>query len=378
MTEERTSANALSAARRIVVKVGSSLLVNDDLSLNTQWLASVADDVAALRGRGAEIVIVTSGAVALGRKQLGLKGTLRLDQSQAASAAGQTLLINGWGAAFGGYELSVAQILLTLADTENRRRYVNARATIGALLDLGVIPVVNENDTVATNEIRYGDNDRLAAHAAQLAAADALLILSDIDGLYSGNPQSDDRARHIPVVESITADIEAMAEGPNKTASVGSGGMVTKIAAARIAGASGCATIIAPGRGERPIKALMDGGRSTLFLPAADKEAARKTWIRNLQKPAGSLGVDAGAVAALEKGASLLPAGVKSVDGVFERGDVIEVVGPDDAVLGRGLSAYDVQDMRLIAGKRSDAVREILGVRRRAAAIDRDNLVLNK
>ncbi|MEM6413429.1 MAG: glutamate 5-kinase [Pseudomonadota bacterium] len=372
------AADAIQSARRVVVKIGSSLIVDNDLSLDENWLGAVISDLNELRDRGVETIVVTSGAIALGRRQLGLRGPLRLDQSQAASAAGQTLLINGWQRAFDAHGIKVAQLLLTLADTEHRRRYLNARATISALLELGVVPIINENDTVATNEIRYGDNDRLAAHTSQLADADVLLILSDVDGLYTANPQTSDDAKHIPVVEAITPQIEAMASGPNTEASIGKGGMVTKISAARIAGASGCATIIAPGKIDRPVTSICDGGRATLFLPSADREAARKTWIRNLQKPSGVLTIDHGAAAALQQGASLLPAGIKNVSGEFERGDVLDVESQTGAMIARGLAAYDAPDMKLIAGKRSDAVFEILGVRQRAAAIDRDNLVLNK
>ena len=370
----------------VVVKVGSALLIDpasdDDIPVRKEWLAALARDLAGLRKAGKRVVVATSGAIAIGRSRLGLPaGPLRLDESQAASAAGQAALINAWGDAFAPHGLVAAQVLLTLDDTEDRRRYLNARQTLTTLLELGAVPVINENDTVATAEIRYGDNDRLAAHAAQLVGADCLIILSDIDGLYTADPSTDSAARHIPLVKEVTPDIEAMAGAP-RPGSPGSGGMATKLAAARIAGAQGCASIIAHGRDNQPIGALLSGARATVFLTATSPASARKVWIANRLKPAGEIHIDAGALAALRKGASLLPAGVTRCTGDFRRGDAVLLVGPDGRAAAQGLVGIDAADLARIAGKRSHEIAtespddlQAFGARR-ALVIDRNNLVL--
>ena len=372
----RTPAAALQSAKRLVIKAGSAIICGSDGSANTKWLETVAADIAVLRDNGAEVVVVTSGAVALGRERLGLKGTLRLEEKQAASAAGQIQLAELWQSAFAAHRIPVAQVLLTLHDTEERRRYLNARATMRTLLDLGSMPLVNENDTVATAEIRYGDNDRLAAHAAQICGADLLIILSDIDGLYSADPRKSADAHHIGTVEKITPDIVRSAEGPNTAMGVGSGGMATKVAAAQIAGANGCATIIAAGAVDHPLQAIAKGARATLFCPSDNKDSARRQWIAGRLKPEGSVTVDAGAAAALKKGASLLPAGIVSLAGDFRRGDAVSILDEEGIVIGQGLSTFDINDVERIKGLSSDAVERALGYQRRPAVIERNDLVL--
>ncbi len=370
------AARAAKAAKRLVIKAGSAILCGDGGAVRAEWLASLATDIAALRASGVEIAIVSSGAIALGRKALGLTGALRLDEKQAASAAGQAALAQAWQAAFTPHGLTIGQVLLTLDDTEGRRRYLNARATMRTLIDLGALPLVNENDTIATSEIRYGDNDRLGAHTAQLIEADMLMILSDIDGLYTADPRRDTAARHIAVVDAITPAIEASAAGPNFEAGVGSGGMASKIAAAKIACGAGCACVIAPGLIEHPLQAVLNGGAATLFRPSSSGESARRQWIAGRLKSAGRILVDRGAAKALAKGASLLPAGVTGVEGDFSRGDAIEIAGPDGVVIGKGLSAYDAADVRKIAGRKSEEIGSILGYRRRPAVIEKNDLVM--
>ena len=371
-----SAAEALRASTCLVVKVGSAILCDQDGVVRADWLASLAADVEAFCAEGREALIVTSGAVALGRRRLGLTGALRLEDKQAASAAGQIALAEAWGAAFAGHGRHVAQILLTLDDTENRRRYLNARATIRALLGFGAMPLVNENDTIATSEIRYGDNDRLAAHTAQIASADALVILSDVDGLYTADPRRDPSARHVPLVNAITPEIEASAAGPNLSAGVGAGGMESKVAAAKIANGNGCASIIAPGAGNAPLSRLLQGGRGTLFLPSKTRERARRQWIAGRLKPAGTIEIDAGAAKALIAGASLLPAGVVSVEGSFARGDAVAVKDAGGRVLAQGLSSYHADELKRIAGRRSEEIEAILGFRRRPAVIEKNDLVL--
>jgi len=370
------AADALAAARRAVVKVGSAILCGEEGVARAEWLRALGGDIAALRNGGCEVVVVTSGAIALGRKRLGLARSLRLDEKQAASAAGQAAVIEAWRAALAPEEIQIGQILLTLDDTENRRRYLNARATFRTLLDLGALPVVNENDTVATAEIRYGDNDRLAAHAAQINRSDVLVMLSDVDGLYTADPRRDPSAEHMALVEAITPGIERAAAGPNASAGVGAGGMASKIAAAKIAGANGCAAIIAPGAADHPLRAILKGGRATLIHAAIGADKARKQWIGGRLKPAGKVAIDEGAAAALKSGASLLPAGVVAAHGDFARGDAVEIAGPDGKVLGQGLSAYYAHELRKIAGKRSGEIEPLLGYRRRPAVIEKDDLVL--
>ena len=378
MTAETPSPQlALANARRLVVKVGSAILCGAD-GVREDWLATLADDIADLRRDGREVVVVTSGAIALGRRRLNLQGPLRLEEKQAASAAGQAGLVEAWQAAFAPHAVPVAQILLTLDDTENRRRYLNARATFATLLELGALPLVNENDTIATAEIRYGDNDRLAAHAAQIAGAELLIILSDIDGVYDADPRRFAGARRLPLIDRITPDIVAAAGGANAAAGVGSGGMASKIAAAEIAGAAGAATIIAPGMDDHPLDRIAGEGAATLILAPTSPANARRQWIGARLKPLGEIGIDAGAAKALVGGASLLPAGVTAIAGEFQRGDAVLVVAPDGAAIAQGLSAYGASELRRIAGKRSDEIEKILGYRRRPAVIEKDDLALRK
>lgn len=354
----------LATARRIVFKVGSALLVDARTgAANHAWLKAFCDDAAALRARGQQIVVVSSGAVALGRRRLGLTGrkSLTLPEKQAAAAAGQSLLMRAWEEAFEPHGISVAQILMTRDDTETRRRWLNARATTETLLGLGVVPVVNENDTVVTEEIRYGDNDRLAARVAQLAGADLLVLLSDIDGLYSADPRKDPNAAHLPLISEITPQIEAMAGGANATSGVGTGGMATKIAAARIARAAGCATLITLGSRPHPLKAIEAGEKATLIEAGASPAAAYKAWIAGSLAPQGWLSVDAGAAAALARGKSLLAAGVRAVEGPFDKGDAVRIRDETGREVGRGLVRYDSADAHRIAGLRSDAIEAELG-----------------
>jgi glutamate 5-kinase len=368
----------LSEARRLVVKIGSALLVEPGSgSLHRDWLDALADDIARCRGRGQEVVVVSSGAIALGHRRLELKrrGGLKLEESQAAAAAGQISLAHAYEEALARHGLTVAQILLTIGDTERRRPYLNARNTIDTLLRLGAVPVINENDTVATSEIRFGDNDHLAALVAQMISADCLVLLSDIDGLYSADPRREPEARLVPEVARITPEIEAMAApaGPGDS----SGGMVTKLSAAHIALAAGCHMVIADGTSQNPLSAILEGARCTWFVPHASPRAARKQWIGGLLKPAGRLTIDGGAATALAAGKSLLPAGVTAVEGDFERGDPVVVAGPDGTLLGRGLCAYSAKDARRIMGHKSRETEALLGYRGRDEIIHRDDLVLN-
>lgn len=361
-------------AKLLVVKMGSAL-VADGAVPRTEWLLSVASDVAAARARGTAVILVSSGAIALARHTLGLtQRRLRLEEKQAAAAVGQIRLAQAWAAALSAHGLTAAQLLLTLGDTEDRRRYLNARATLTTLLGLGCVPVINENDSVATAEIRFGDNDRLAARVAEMVGADRLLLLSDIDGLYTGDPRTDPAAQHIPMVPLLTPAIEAMAGEPPLGYS--SGGMRTKLAAARIATQAGCAMAIALGNAPHPMAAVAKGARCTWFLPAPEGRSARKRWIAGSLAPLGALSVDAGAARALAAGRSLLPAGVCAVEGAFDRGDPVDVRGPDGAALARGLSAYSAQDLRQIAGHRSEQIEALLGWRGRDEAVHRDDLVL--
>lgn len=365
----------LSGARRLVIKVGSAILCGDD-GVNAEWLSMLAKDIQSFRVKGVEIIIVSSGAIALGRKRLGLSGALRLDEKQAASAAGQTALLHAWENALAPHSATAAQILLTLDETENRRRYLNARATLRTLLDFGAVPVINENDTVATSEIRYGDNDRLAAHAAQIVEADTLLILSDIDGVYDADPRLNKDAKRQDVIEEITAAVEAAAAGPNETTGLGSGGMASKIAAAKIAGRNGCATIIADGHDERPLQHLLQGGGATLICAAGSPAKARMQWIAGRLKPSGDIVVDEGAASALRQGASLLPAGVISVTGVFSRGDAVRIMDRKGQIIGQGLSAYHHGEAKKIAGRKSEEIEALIGYKRRPAMIEKSDLAL--
>jgi glutamate 5-kinase len=353
----------LGAARLVVLKVGSALVVDPAGGLaDRAWLASLAADVARLRQRGQRVVIVSSGSVALGRLRLGLPpGALSLAQKQAAAATGQSRLMHAWEEALEPHGLTTAQVLLTPDDTEVRRRFLNARATLETLLACGAVAVVNENDTVATEELRYGDNDRLAARVAQMAGADLLVLLSDVDGLYTGDPRIDPAARHVPVVERVDARVLAMAGGANAHAGLGVGGMATKLAAARIAAAAGCRTIIALGRRPAPLAALEAGAAHTLFQASANPAAAYKAWIAGSLTPRGSLIVDAGAAEALRAGKSLLAAGVRAVDGRFGKGDAVVVRDEAGHEVGRGLARYDAAESRRIMGLRSADVEAQLG-----------------
>ncbi|MEL6360845.1 MAG: glutamate 5-kinase [Pseudomonadota bacterium] len=375
-SEPQNPNNVLNEAGSIVLKIGSSLVTGEDGSPRLSWLQSLAQEIADLQTLGKQIAITSSGAVAAGRRTLGLTGTLSLSQAQACSALGQAKLIDAWAGAFAPLKLNVAQVLLTLSDTEDRRRYLNARNTLLTLLDLGVVPVINENDTVATAELRYGDNDRLAAHAGQLIDADLLLILSDIDGLYTEDPNTSPKAQHIPYLAEVDHVHEAMASGPNAQVAIGQGGMATKLAAAKIATANGCATIIASGRKGYPIRAIKEGAKATIIGGKENRGSARKRWIANRLKPTGKIKIDAGAVGALKNGASLLAAGIVEVQGDFSRGDAVLLIGSDNAPVGQGLVSYDANEIVSELSRQRTDLPSSLGAGRRAAIIDRNNLVL--
>ncbi len=362
-------------ARRLVVKIGSALLVEPDGRIRRRWLEALAEDLAELSREGRKLVVVTSGAIAVGRRLLGLaRERLRLEEKQAAAAVGQIRLAHAYDDSLGRHGLATAQVLLTLADTEARRRYLNARATMETLLRLGVVPVVNENDTVATSEIRFGDNDRLSARVAVMLGAETLLLLSDVDGLYTGDPLRDPNARHIPEVASITPEIRAMAGGSGSE--VGTGGMRSKLEAAEIATGGGTTVLLARGTGLHPIRDLRRGAPCTRFAARTTPKRARKQWILARLEVRGRLVVDEGAVAALRRGSSLLPAGVVAVEGAFEKGDAVAVVGPDGRVLAKGIVAYDAEDARRIRGCRSPEIEARLGFRGRDELVHRDDLVL--
>jgi glutamate 5-kinase len=367
---------ALTDFRRIVVKVGSSLLVDSAAGrVKEAWLSSLVADIAKLHAERRDVLIVSSGAIALGRAVLKLpKGSLNLEDSQAAAAVGQIALARIWAEALGRHGITAGQILVTLGDTEERRRYLNARSTIGKLLFWRSVPVINENDTVATNEIRYGDNDRLAARVATMASADCLVLLSDIDGLYEAPPNDDPNAKLIPLVERITPHIESIAGTAGSELS--RGGMQTKIEAGKIATTGGTHMVIASGRIEHPLQRIADGGRCTWFLTPANPVTARKKWIAGSLEPKGTLTIDTGAVAALRRGNSLLPVGIIRIDGAFARGDAVIVRDPDGHEIGRGLVAHDAEDAERIRGKSSADVLLILGIEGRAEMVHRDDLVL--
>ncbi len=373
-----TQAPKLDDARLLVVKIGSSLLVDEARSrLHRAWLEALGDDLAALKARGAQVIVVSSGAIALGRHHLGLhRRTIRLEESQAAAATGQIQLAHAYQESLARHDVTVAQILLTLADMEERRPYLNARGTLATLLRLGVLPVINENDTVATSEIRFGDNDNLAAQVAAMMNADALVLLSDIDGLYTRDPRHDESAELVPLVEEITPEIEAMAG--KAPAGYSSGGMVTKLEAAHIAVPAGCHMVIADGRPRHPLAAIAAGARCTWFLAEVEPRTARKRWIAGSLKPLGRVTADAGALAALHQGKSLLPAGVTHVSGQFERGDAVLVCDGEDREVARGLIAYSAEDAGRIAGHKSREIEALLGYRGREEMIHRDNLVLTR
>jgi glutamate 5-kinase len=364
--------------RRIVVKVGSSLLVDSRAGkLNEAWLASLVDDLASLHGEKRDLLVVSSGAIALGRAVLKLPpGPLKLEDSQAAAAVGQIALARTWTEALWRHQITAGQVLVTLGDTEERRRYLNARSTIDKLLEWRAVPVINENDTVATTEIRYGDNDRLAARVATMVSADLLVLLSDVDGLYDAPPGTSPSAKHVPSVERITPAIEAMAGTAGSELS--RGGMQTKVEAAKIVTGAGTHMIIASGRVDHPLRAIAEGARSTSFLAAGNPVTARKKWIAGSLEPKGTLTIDAGAVAALRRGKSLLPAGVIRVDGGFARGDAVIIRGPDGAEIARGLCAYDAEDAKKISGRSSTDIASILGFSGRAEMVHRDDLVVGR
>jgi glutamate 5-kinase len=365
----------LGAARRIVVKVGSSLLIESvERGVRAEWLAGLATDVVALRARGAEVVVVSSGAVALGRRHLGLAASARLDHKQAAAAAGQTLLMQAWEQAFAAHQIPTAQLLLTFEDTERRRRWLNARATIAVLLAQGALPVINENDSVATDELRYGDNDRLSARVAQMVKADLLVLLSDVDGLYTADPARDPAASHIPFVAEVDDALEAAAGGP--ASAVGSGGMRSKLIAARIASGAGCATLIGSGREPRPLDRLLNGAPATHVAARGSPAGAYKQWIAGTLQTAGSVTIDAGAARALAAGKSLLPAGIVAVTGSFERGVCLSVVDEAGRELARGISAYNSEEAQAIRGQGSASFEQLLGYRGPDALIHRDDLVM--
>ncbi|MDR3376958.1 MAG: glutamate 5-kinase [Ancalomicrobiaceae bacterium] len=361
---------------RIVVKIGSALLVDRATgALKVAWLDSLADDVAGLAADGAEVLIVSSGAIALGRGRLGFqKGKLHLEEAQAAASVGQIALAHAYSSVLGKRGLTAAQVLLTLDDTENRHRYLNARATLGTLIARKAVPVINENDTVATTEIRYGDNDRLAARVATMIGADLLILLSDIDGLYTAPPNDDPTAEHIPLVERITPEIEAIAGGAGSEYS--RGGMKTKIEAGKIACAAGTTMIITLGKRLNPLTAIDNGYAATWFLAEDNPVTARKKWIAGSLDARGTVTVDAGAARALRSGKSLLPAGCIGVDGKFSRGDTIIILGPDGHELGRGLVSFDHDEAEAILGRKSHEIESVLGYIGRAVMIHRDDLVL--
>ena len=361
--------------RRVVIKIGSALLVDRQTGLKKDWLDAMCADIAALKASGVDVLVVSSGAIALGRSVLKLApGALRLEESQAAAAVGQIALARAWSESLSADRIVAGQILLTLGDTEERRRYLNARETISQLLKLGAVPIINENDTVATSEIRYGDNDRLAARVATMTGADLLVLLSDIDGLYTAPPHLDPSARFLPEIAAITPEIEAMAGGA--ASELSRGGMRTKIDAGKIATSAGCAMIIASGKTEHPLKAIEGGARCSWFAPAASPVTARKTWIAGQLQPAGYLTIDAGAEKALRSGKSLLPAGMRAVRGQFSRGDTVAILSAEGVEIARGLAGYDCEEARQITGRKSSDIEKILGYAGRAAMIHRDDLVM--
>jgi glutamate 5-kinase len=368
----------LATAKRIVLKIGSALLVDDKTGrIRREWLDALADDVAECRKAGQEVIIVTSGAIAAGRRLLGLTGSaLRLEEKQAAAAAGQVRLAHAYQESLARHDLIAGQVLVTLGDTEERRRHLNARATLLTLLEVGAVPVINENDTVATEEIRFGDNDRLGARVAQMVSADTLVLFSDIDGLYTANPKTDAAAKHLDEIREITPEVLAMAGAPISADS--RGGMITKLEAAKIAFGAGCRMAIGDGRVLHPLKALREGARSTWFLPPAEPRTARKRWIASAILSGGAVTVDEGAAKALRDGRSLLPAGIVAIEGRFKRGDAIMVRDKAGREIARGLSAYAAEDAALIKGRKSAEIEAILGYRGRDELIHRDDLVITE
>lgn len=376
MSQAQATASPLSSARRIVVKIGSALVVGG-ASVRQTWLDDLARDMADMRAKGCEMILVSSGAIALGRTLLGDDTPRKLEEKQAAAALGQPLLMAALSQAFAPHKIPVAQSLLTLEDTENRRRWLNARATLETLLSAGALPVINENDTVATDEIRYGDNDRLAARVAQMVGADVLVLLSDIDGLYTADPRLDETAQHLETITELTAQHDQMAGEANSEAGIGSGGMATKLAAAKIAWSAGCATAITLGDRTQPLQALADGARATWILPSETPAKARETWLRGHLMPEGVLQIDEGAIRALKGGASLLPVGLIGVEGRFARGAAVSVKDQAGKPVAKGIAAYSSEDAARIIGLQSDAVEAVLGYRGRPAIIHRNDLILD-
>lgn len=375
MASLKTRLDALSGAKTLVLKIGSALLVDSATGrLKAAWLHCLAEDVAAARARGSQVVLVSSGSIALGRHVLGYpKGPLALEQAQAAAAVGQIRLARAWEEALAVHDITTAQVLVTLEDSADRRRYLNSRATLGQLLAAGAVPIVNENDTVATDEIRFGDNDRLAAQVAVTVGADHLVLLSDVDGLYSDNPQINSDAKHFETVSEITPEIEALAgEG---VSGLSKGGMKTKVMAAKTAMQAGCTMLITHGGALRPIQAMFDGARASWFMPKTTPKAARKAWIASM-KSQGVISVDPGAAAALNSGKSLLPAGVRGAEGSFRRGDPVEIKTTEGKQIGMGLIGYSFEETQKIAGHKSQEIAEILGYDGRAALIHRDDMAL--
>lgn len=372
-----TRLRSLSRVKRVVIKIGSALLVDRGSGIRKQWLDAICDDIAALKARGTDVLVVSSGAIALGRTVLDMpSGALKLEESQACAAVGQIALARHWSESLSRHQIVAGQILLTLGDTEERRRYLNARATLSQLLKIGAIPIINENDTVATTEIRYGDNDRLAARVATMAGADLLVLLSDIDGLYTAPPHLDPQAQFLDTIEEITPAIEAMAGGA--ASELSRGGMRTKIDAGKIATSAGCAMIIASGKTMNPLSSIENGARHSWFAASKSPVTARKTWIAGQLQPAGALQVDNGAEGALRSGKSLLPAGVRSVSGAFHRGDTVSIVTTEGREIARGLAGYDADEARRICGRKSNEIENILGYAGRAAMIHRDDLVMTE
>lgn len=376
MTTVINKSTRLSDAKRVVVKIGSALLVDPETGrVHRDWLDSLSEDIAGLMAAGMQVVLVSSGAIAVGRRHLGLDaGTLRLEEKQAAAATGMVHLAHAYQDVLAKHDITVAQVLLTLDDSENRRRYINARNTLETLLSRGAVPLINENDTVATDEIRMGDNDRLAARVAAMVSADTLVLLSDIDGMYTADPRSNAEAEFVAVVEGVTAEVETMAGTAGS--SDGTGGMVTKLAAAKIALSAGCRMAIASGHGRNALGALLGGGRATWFLSDVEPKTQRKRWIAGSLKPQGIITVDDGAEKALKSGRSLLPIGVVSVDGEFSRGEAVLVRSKSGADLARGLMAYPAVDAKKLIGHKSDEIESLIGYRGRDALIHRDDLVL--
>ena len=372
-----TRLRSLSRVKRVVIKIGSALLVDRGSGIKKAWLDAICDDIAALKARGADVLVVSSGAIALGRTVLDMpSGALKLEESQACAAVGQIALARHWAESLSRHQTVAGQVLLTLGDTEERRRYLNARATLNQLLKIGAVPIINENDTVATTEIRYGDNDRLAARVATMAGADLLILLSDIDGLYTAPPHLDPDARFLDTIEEITPAIEAMAGGA--ASELSRGGMRTKIDAGKIATSAGCAMVIASGKTMNPLSAIENGARHSWFAASSSPVTARKTWIAGQLQPAGTLQVDNGAEGALRSGKSLLPAGVRTATGNFHRGDTVSIVNTEGREIARGLAGYDAEEARRICGRKSNEIEKILGYAGRAAMIHRDDLVMTE